>query len=164
VGTFVGIVGGVAVSLNVGVTLGVTVSIIIAVVVGVSNLKERTNALYNARGELVSVISSAQLPSPTLGAHLRSVFFTLSHLIMYLLLAGWLLLEPPERLPDLYPVLFALFGAANLLVAYVYFVYRMYVVDKRQGQGQGQGGGTDTRKDSRSDTEGGLADKSDKQQ
>ena len=49
----------------------------------------------------------------------KVAFVLLSFLGMLALHAAWQLREPPTRYPDLYPALFSLYGAVQLVVAYV---------------------------------------------
>lgn len=55
-------------------------------------------------------------------------FLQLSYLGMFTLHVLEVIINPPPaRYPDLFPALFSLFGAANLLVAYSLVIYRLYV-------------------------------------
>ena len=75
-------------------------------------------AFSKAYGEVHSVTATAPFPG---FSFLKRAFVGLSALSMITLHICELVVEPPRRYPDVYPSLFAIFGAANLCVAYVYF-------------------------------------------
>jgi len=58
---------------------------------------------------------------------MRTGFYRVSYLCMAGLLLAWMLIPTPAALPDLYSVLIALLGAVNLGVAYIYYMYALYV-------------------------------------
>lgn len=57
---------------------------------------------------------------------LKKTFVALSVIGMVLLHGLHSMVTPPTRLPDLFPALFAIYGALNLLVAYIYCVIWQY--------------------------------------
>jgi hypothetical protein len=86
-------------------------------------------------------------------------FFIFSKLVLYFFLSiGMIVLHlleifspPPARLPDLYPALFAVYGAVNFLVAYLYGVVWLWNLseDGRRESDQvthGRDGGNEAKK------------------
>jgi alpha-1,3-glucosyltransferase len=57
----------------------------------------------------------------------RTGFYRVSYVAMALILCTWALVPPPPHLPDLYPVVVALFGVVNICFAYLYFLFDLYV-------------------------------------
>lgn len=65
---------------------------------------------------------------------LIGVVFVIYYSGMILLHVGHLFIIPPIHLPDLFQALFALYGALNLLVAYVYMVYSLWMLPEDEMQ------------------------------
>lgn len=53
---------------------------------------------------------------------LTKYFIVFSSIGMFVLQIGYWLVTPPQRYPDLFPALFALFSACNLCMSYLYFI------------------------------------------
>lgn len=46
---------------------------------------------------------------------------------MLVLHTGFAFIEPPQRYPDLFPALFAIYGFVNLGLAYIYFAVSLWM-------------------------------------
>ena len=58
--------------------------------------------------------------------YLKLLFVMVSLVGMIILHGMELLVPPPARYPDLYPALFSIYGAANLVVVYVLGIARQW--------------------------------------
>lgn len=43
-----------------------------------------------------------------------------------------ILIKPPQRYPDLFPALFALYGSINFLFAYLYAIYSLWTSEEEE--------------------------------